>query len=140
MLTDFLAGVICGLAMGTVFLGVGVYAVMRNRDIYERLEKALPQGLTPTMAMLGYVVGTPVIWAALGGIAGILYSVIADSYPDGGLGSPNLVFTAVILCIAALSLLAVLIVRRSIIRVALPVVAAFTIVFGWLLPLLANWR
>ncbi len=137
---DFWAGVVCGLVMGTVFLGLGVYVVMRNRDIYYRLEKALPQGLTPLMVMLGYLIAVPLIWGTLGGIAGILYAVIAASYPDSGLGSPNLVYTAVILCIGAVAMLILLLVRRSVATVGLPVIVAFVIVFGWFLPLLANWR
>jgi hypothetical protein len=140
MLTDFLAGLICGLAMGTVFLGVGVAFVMRNRDIYHRLDEALPQGLSPTMVMLGYVLAMPLLWGAIGGVAGILYSVIADSYPDGGLGSPNLVFTAAALGIALLVLLVLLVARRRIVKAGLPVIVAFAIVFGWILPLLGDWR
>jgi hypothetical protein len=140
MLTDFLAGLICGLATGTVFLGGGIYVVLRNRDIYDRLERVLPQGVTPTMVMLGYVVAVPLVWGTLGGIAGVLYSVIDDAYPSGGLGSSNVAFTAAILCIAALAMLTVILMRRSVARLGLVLVIAFVIIFGWLLPLLANWR
>lgn len=140
MLTDFLAGLICGLATGTVFLGAGVYVVLRNRDIYERLQRTLPQGITPTMVMLGYVVAVPLVWGTLGGIAGILYSVIDEAYPSSGLGSSNVAFTVAILSIAALAMLAVIVMRRSVARLGLVLVIAFVIIFGWLLPLLAEWR
>jgi len=140
MLTDFLAGLICGLAMGMVFLGVGVYVVVRNRDIYDRLEKSLPQGLAPTMVMLGYVVGMPLLWGGIGGVAGILYSVIAGPYGAGGLGSPNQVFTTAVLGIAVAGMIALFLSRRRFVGLGLAVSAAFVIVFGWLLPLLADWR
>ncbi len=140
MMMDFLAGLICGLAMGTVCLGVGVYAVVRNRDIYERLEKALPEGLSPSMVMLGYVVGMPLLWGGAGGVAGILYSIIDGSYGAGGLGSPNQVFTAAVLGIAAVAMIGLFLLRRKLAGLGLAVSIAFVIVFGWLLPLLADWR
>ena len=137
---DILAGVVCGLAMGTICLGVGIYILMSNRDMYDRLSKFLPQGVSPAVVMLGLVIGVPPVWVLLGAIAGLAYRLVDDSFPNAGLGSPNFVFTVAILCLAALATLILLLIRKRLVWLGLLVNIAFAGIFGWLLPLLANWR
>lgn len=137
---DILSGVVCGLAMGTIFLGVGIYILMSNRDMYDRLSKFLPQGFSPTVVMLGLVIGVPPVGVLLGAIAGLAYRLVDDSFPNAGLGSPNFVFTVAILCLAALATLILLLIRKRLVWLGLLINIAFAGIFGWLLPLLANWR
>lgn len=137
---DILAGIICGLVMGTIFLGAGIYFVMVNRDIYDRLNRLLPEGISPTMIMLGFVVGTPPLLAFLGAIAGLIYHQFENAYPDSGLGSPNYIFTVAVLGLTALAVLIFIAIRRRTARLGLVVSIAFAGIFGWLLPLIANWR
>jgi len=138
MLMDILAGIICGLAVGTVCLGVGVYYVMANRDIYDRLGKRLPEGISPTIVMLGFVAGVPPVLAVLGAICGMIFGLFEDAYPDSGLGSSNFVFTVAVLGLSALASLVLIAVRRRLARLGLVVIIAFAGVFGWLLPLIAS--
>jgi LPXTG-motif cell wall-anchored protein len=140
MLMDILAGVVCGLAMGTIFLGVGIYFLMSHRDIYESLSRFLPQGITPTVVMLGLVISVPPAWVLLGAVAGLAYRLVDESLPDAGLGSSNFVFTVAILCLAALATLIMLLLRKRLVRMGLFINISFAGLFGWLLPLLANWR
>lgn len=140
MLMDILAGVVCGLAMGTICLGVGIYILMSNRDMYDRLSKFLPQGFSPTVVMLGLVIGVPPVWVLLGAISGLASRLVDDSFPNAGLGSPNFVFTVAILCLAALATLILLLIRKRLVWLGLLINIAFAGIFGWLLPLLANWR
>ena len=137
---DIFAGVVCGLAMGTVCLGVGIYILISNRDMYDRLSKFLPQGLSPTVVMLGLVIGLPPVWVLLGAIAGLAYRLVDDSFPNAGLGRSNFVFTVAILCLAALATLILLLIRKRLVWLGLLINIAFGGIFGWLLPLLANWR
>ncbi len=137
---DILAGVVCGLAMGTICLGVGIYILMSNRDMYDRLSKFLPQGFSPTVVMLGLVIGVPPVGVLLGAIAGLASRLVDDSFPNAGLGSPNFVFTVAILCLAALATLILLLIRKRLVWLGLLINIAFAGIFGWLLPLLANWR
>jgi LPXTG-motif cell wall-anchored protein len=140
MLMDILAGVVCGLAVGTIFLGVGIYILMSNRDMYDRLSKFLPQGISPAVVMSGLVIGVPPVWVLLGAIAGLAYRLVDDSFPNAGMGSQNFVFTVAILCIAALVTLILLLIRKRLVWLGLLINIAFAGIFGWLLPLLANWR
>jgi len=143
MLTDILAGVICGLLMGTVSLTAIVYIFFTNRDLYDRLAKRLPQGIPPTFIMLSLVIGLPPTWAVWGAVAGALYNVALDLSPGAGLGSSNLIFTLAIICLAALVMLVALflILRHKkwgllLLSMSLPFVG----IFAWLLPLIAHWR
>ncbi len=140
MLTDILAGVICGLLMATVFLGVGIYILASNRDIYDRLGKSLPQGLSPGAIMLFFVIVVPPSWALFGVIAGLLYRLADESSPNAGLGSSNFTFTLAILCFSALVTLILLFIRKRLVWLGLITTIAFAGIFGWRLPMLASWR
>ena len=143
MLMDVVAGIICGLLMGSVSLGALIYIFLTNRDLYDRLAKRLPAGIPPTLVMLSLVVGVPPAWAIFGAIAGALYNLAADASPGAGLGSSNSIFTVAILCLTALLMLPALflIIKRKKLGWLLFVInLAFAGIFGWLLPLLAHWR
>jgi len=143
MLRDVLAGLVCGLIMGSVSLGALIYIFLTNRDLYDRLARRLPQGIPPTLVMLSLVVGLPPAWAIFGAIAGALYNLAVDASPGAGLGSSSSIFTLAIICLTVLLMLPAvfLIIRRK-----QPGWLFFTInlifvgLFGWLLPLLAHWR
>lgn len=141
MLNDFLAGLICGLAMGTVFLGVFVYFVSSHKDFEVRLAERLPPALSPAVFMLLIVISIPPAWGVFGAIAGILYNVAEDFYPDDGLGSSNFTFTLAIIILALIMASIVLVLRKRIPwRLGLGVVLTLACLFGWLMPLLAHWR
>ena len=143
MLMDILAGLICGLLLGSVSLGALILVFLSNRDLYARLARRLPQGIPPTLVMLAVVITLPPASGIFGAIAGALYNVAIDSAPGSGLGSSNQTFTLAILCLTGLLMLPTLflIIKRKKLGWLLFVInLAFAGIFGWLLPLLANWR
>jgi hypothetical protein len=144
MLMDILAGIVCGLAMGTVILGAGIFILFSSRNLYERLGRRLPQGISPTLVMLAALFAVPPTGGMFGAIAGALYNIATESAPGSGLGSPNLIFTMAILIVAALAMLPALILllikRRKWGYLLIVMNLAFAGIFGWLLPILANWR
>ena len=143
MLMDIVAGIICGLLMGSVSLGALIYIFLTNRDLYDRLAKRLPAGIPPTLVMLSLVVGVPPAWAIFGAIAGALYHMAADASPGTGLGSSNSIFTLAILCLTVLLMLPavfLIIKRKKLGWLFFTINLMFTGIFGWLLPLLAHWR
>lgn len=126
--------------MGTVFLGVGVYIIISHRDLYDRLGKTLPQALPPSAVMLLFVFSVPPLCGITGAFGGLLYHLAEDSSPDGGIGSSNLIFTSSVLGIAALAFILIALIRKAALKYCLPVIIAFAVIFGWILPLLGNWR
>ena len=143
MLRDILAGLVCGLIMGSVSLGALIYVFLTNRDLYDRLAKRLPQAVPPTLVMLSLVVGMPPAWTIFGAIAGALYNLAVDASPGAGLGSSSSIFTLAIICLTVLLMLPAvfLIIRgKKLGWLFLITNLIFAGLFGWLLPLLAHWR
>ena len=141
MLNDILAGVVAGLIFSTVLLGDGVFILLTNRDMHERLTKALKPPMTPLTVMLGTALGIPPVSVIIGAVSGIIYNIVSEAYPDGGLGSPNLIFTIIALGIAGIFALIVLLIRNKLITMpGLITCIAFAGIFGWILPLIADWR
>lgn len=143
MLTDILAGIVCGLVMGTVFLGAGIIIIFTNRDIYDRLAKRLPPYITPAMVMVSLLIAVPPGWGSFGAIAGALYNWATDAAPGAGYGSSNSTFTLAIICATVLAMLPTLFIiltRRKWGWLLLVLNLFFAAIFGWLLPLLAHWR
>ena len=141
---DILSGIVCGLVMGTVSLGGGIFILFSNRDLYERLARRLPAGISPALVMLAALFAVPPTWGMFGAVAGALYNTAVESAPGSGLGSSNLVFTVAVLIFTALAMLPALILlllkRRKWGYLLIVMNFAFAVIFGWFLPLLANWR
>ncbi len=143
MSKDILIGVICGLFMSTISLGAMVLFIFFNRDIYDKLAKRLPQGVSPTLVMLFVLIALPLVWSILGAIGGELYNVAIESAAGSGLGSSNQTFTVGILGLAGLLMLPILfliIKRKKSGWIFFAVNLFFAGIFGWILPLLADWR
>ena len=137
---DILAGVVCGLVMGTVFLGAGIFVLFSNPNIYDRLGRFSPRGLSPALVILFLVIAAPPLWGLFGGIAGLLYQLADDSFPNAGLGSSNFAFTLAVLSFAVLVSLILLLTRKKVVWLGLTINIVFVGIFGWILPLLASWR
>jgi hypothetical protein len=143
MLMDILGGIVCGLFMGTVTLGALIFVLYSSRDIYDKLAKRLPPGISPTLVFLSLLFILPAAWSVFGGIAGALYNFAIDSSPGEGLGSSNQTFTLAIIIFAAIVMLPALlliVLRKKWGLLLIVTNSAFAGIFGWILPLLANWR
>ena len=140
MLMDAFAGIVSGLLLGTVFLGVAIFTLASRRDIYDRLSKRLPQGFSPTVILLAIVTVTPILLGLIGGIAGVLYNVAEDASPNAGLGSSSFVFTLAILIVSVLLTIVFFLIQKKPAWLGFIMIAAFAGIFGWILPLLADWR
>ena len=137
---DAFAGIVSGLLLGTVFLGVAIFTLASRRDIYDRLSKRLPQGFSPTVILLAIVTVTPILLGLIGGIAGVLYNVAEDASPNAGLGSSSFVFTLAILIVSVLLTIVFFLIQKKPAWLGFIMIAAFAGIFGWILPLLADWR
>ena len=81
-------------------------------------------------------IGALLVFTAIGIVLGLALGGIEDRRPDGGLGSPNIAYTMLVVALTlvlAIPGLAVPVVRRF----ALPAAVAFAGLFGWAVPWLA---
>jgi hypothetical protein len=110
---------------------------VRGRVSSPFIQRAMPEGTNIAALSIVLHVFLLLVLTAIGMLLGLLLYGLENNRPDGGLGSPNRVFTIVILAIAAIAVLplAVVLPRQ---RLALYAAGAvFAITFGWLMPYLS---
>ena len=71
-------------------------------------------------------------------IIGVLYLVSVEQAPGGGLGSPNLAFTAAVVVIGAAMAAPFALLLRRVVAGVVAIALAFIGVFGWMLPYFAE--
>ena len=136
-MAEVFAGFICGYGLALAVTPVMAIALLRARVSSPLLERIVPRGTS--LIALSMILHTFafLVLTALGILLGLLLLGIEEQRPDGGLGSPNRVFTALVVAITVIAVgpLAVVLARQ---RVALLLGAAvFAITFGWLMPYLS---
>lgn len=128
---EVFAGFVAGYLMAVIFTGLSVLALARARVVTTRLS---PVALAVPISLFSFL-----LWTAAGMILGLVYRGAEANLPEAGLGSPNRVFTAVVLIFALTNLVAVSALGGR--RLYWPLIAfflAFAAVFGWMLPHLAQ--
>jgi hypothetical protein len=74
---------------------------------------------------------------AIGLVLGMALAGIEDRRPDGGLGSPNVVYTLIVVAFTAVLVIPTIAVP-ALRTFALAAAAAFIVLFGWAMPWLAK--
>ena len=133
----FIDGAVLGMLMASVFITVSMFSlfsVLKNRrdKMMPVMEKFPPM----TMAM-GIVAVSYPTWAVAGGALSLLYWVILQQAPGGGLGSPNLAYTLVVVSTAVLLAAPLAILFRQMLAGVLTITLLFVGLFGWFLPYFA---
>ena len=137
-MSELVVGLACGAFMASIFVTLGAWAVVRMTDdpppvMLRLLERHSPMRLVMPVVLLSYPV-----WGAAGMLLGLLFLASENGAPGGGLGSPNMFYTAVVVAIAVLATPpALLLVRPARLQTTLTGVL-FTGVFGWMLPYFAT--
>lgn len=136
-MAEVFAGFVCGYALALAATPLIALALVRARVRSATVQRIMPEGsslIAVSVIIHGFLF---IALTAIGILLGIMLAGVEDSAPEGGLGSPNRVFTLLMLgtaAIAVLPLAAVL--PRS--RVALLVSGAvFAVVFAWIMPWLS---
>ncbi len=137
-MVEVFAGFVCGYAVALVFTPVAALMVVDARSRIPYLAKAIAPNVSAValavpISLLGFLV-----WTAVGMVLGLLYRGAERNVPDGGLGSPNLLYTALVLGFGGS---AVLLTALGFRRLRWPVLilgAAIVGTFGWAMPYLAQ--
>ncbi len=137
-MNELVLGLACGAFMASIFVTLGAWAVVRMTNdpppvMLRLLERHSPMRLVMPVVVLSYPV-----WGAAGMLLGLLYAASQSAAPGGGLGSPNLFYTAVVTAIAALAMPPALLLVRSARLQTVLTGAFFAGVFGWMLPYFAT--
>ena len=136
-MAEAFAGFVCGYVLALAATPVLAIALVRARVSSPLIERLVPPGTNLLVLSMILHAFAFIVLTAIGALLGLLLLGIEEQRPSGGLGSPNAVFTALMMAIAAIAAvpLAVVLPRQ---RLALLASAAlFTITFGWLMPYLS---
>lgn len=136
---EVFAGFVAGYLMAIIFTGLGALTLARARVRFPSLARAVTTRLSPVALAVPISLFSFLLWTAAGMILGLVYRGAEANLPEAGLGSPNRVYTAVVLIFALTNLVAVSALGGR--RLYWPLIAfflAFAAVFGWMLPHLAE--
>ena len=135
---EVFAGFVIGYAMSLIFSVFAAVVVVGARSRIPYLAKAIAPNISAVALAVPISLLAFFLWTALGMLFGLLYRLTLEKASGGGLGSPNLVYTVLVLIFAAYSLAMVLFIWRRLPWPVLTIGLAFIALFGWALPLLAE--
>ena len=136
-MAEVFSGIICGYALALIVTPIAAVALIRMRVHSDWLRRVVPEE-TPLLAW-SLILHTFwfLVLTGIGMVLGLLLYGIEERRPDGGLGSPNAIFTLVVI---ATSAIAVLPLAVALPRWRTPLIAAglvFAMTFGWIMPYLS---
>ena len=136
-MAEVFAGFVVGYALALVAAPAAAIALVRSNDRSGFAQRVAPPGTNVVALSVVIHFAAIVVFTALGLVLGMALAGLNGRRPEDGLGSPNLIYTVMVLAITAiLAMPAVAVppVRRAVLLGAL----VFAATFGWALPWVAR--
>jgi hypothetical protein len=138
-MSEVLAGLVCGYILSLIATPLVALTLLRMRARFPAVERTVPQQV-PFPALAVVIHGFALMaFTALGMVFGLILSGIEERVPEGGLGSPNGVFTLAVLLWTVVAFAPIIVLLRPVRRQAAAMAILFALLFGWLMPYLAQW-
>ena len=138
-MAEAFSGFVCGFVMSIVATPPFALWVLNSRDDIPFVRNAVPRGMPLTLLSIPIASFFFLIWTELGLVFGMLLIALNDASPRGGLASPNLLFTAIVLVSAFIIFLPFFALVRSARRLAVFLALSYVVLFGWATPILAHY-
>jgi hypothetical protein len=135
---EVFAGFISGYIMALIFSGLAALMIVQARSRIPYLVKAIAANISAIALTVPISLIAFLLWTAIGMFLGLLYRYTLEEAPGGGLGSPNLLYTLLIISFAGLTLTAVVAAFRRLPWQVAAMGLSFIAIFGWALPRLAQ--
>jgi hypothetical protein len=136
-MAEVLAGFVCGYIVALAATPVAAVTALRSSSA--RVRTVVPPR-TSVVALSVVLHGFAfLVFTAVGMLLGVLLVALEERAPEGGLGSPNLVFTALVLAFVAITVVPVAVAVPPIRRLAAGLGVGLIVLFGYLMPYLASW-
>jgi hypothetical protein len=137
-MAEVFAGFVCGYGVALVFTPLVALMIVNARSRIPYLAKAIAPNisavaLTVPISLVGFL-----IWTAIGMVLGLLYRGAEQNIPQGGLGSPNLLYTVLVLSFGGSALMLIALTLRRLPWQVAVIGVAFVGGFGWAMPYLAR--
>jgi hypothetical protein len=136
-LQEVLAGFVVGYAISLTVAPLGAWLLVSSNDRSGFAQRMAPPGTNFVALSMVVHLGAVLMFTAIGIVLGLVLGGIEDRRPAGGLGSPNVVYTMIVVALTAVVVIPLLIVpalRRS----ALIGAGVFAVLFGWAMPWLST--
>jgi hypothetical protein len=135
---EVFAGFISGYIMALIFSGLAALMIVQARSRIPYLVKAIAANISAIALTVPISLIAFLLWTAIGMFLGLLYRYTLEEAPGGGLGSPNLLYTLLIISFAGLTLTAIVAAFRRLPWQVAAMGLSFIAIFGWALPRLAQ--
>lgn len=138
-MAEVFAGFVIGFAIALIASPIAAWMIVSSNDRSGFAQRLAPPGTSVIALSVVLNLAAVLMLTALGMVLGMALAGIEDRRADGGLGSPNLVYTLMVVALAAVITIPMLVVpmlRRAAIGGAL----IFAVLFGWVMPWLATLR
>lgn len=136
-MADVFAGFIVGYALALLAAPAGAIALVRSNDRTRFAQRVAPPGTSVVALSVIVHVAAVIALTALGLVLGMALNGIDARRPAGGLGSPNLLYTSMVLALAAALVIPAL-ALPAVRRYAIVAGIVFAVAFGWAMPWLAT--
>jgi hypothetical protein len=136
---EVFAGFVIGFAIALIASPLAAWAIVSSNDRSGAAQRLAPPGTSVIALTVVLNLAAVLLFTALGMVLGMALAGIEDRQPDGGIGSPNRVYTLLVVTLTAVIVIPTLVLpslRRYVIAGAL----AFVALFGWAMPWLATLR
>ncbi len=135
---EVFAGFVSGYIMALIFTGLAALMLVEARSRLPYLAKAIAANISAVALTVPISLIAFLLWTAIGMFLGLLYRYTLEEAPGGGLGSPNLLYTVLIISFGGLTLTAVVAAFRRLPWQVAAMGLSFIALFGWVLPRLAQ--
>jgi len=134
---EVFAGFVVGYALALLLAPLAAIDLVRSNDRTGFAQRVAPPGTNVVALSVVIHLAAIVVLTALGLVLGMALAGIEARRPAGGLGSPNLVYTLMVLALAA-ALVIPAVGFPAVRRFALAAALTFVVAFGWAMPWLAR--
>jgi len=136
---EVFAGFVCGFTLSIIATPPFALWVLNSRDDIPFIRNAVPKGMSITLLSIPIASFFFLIWTEMGLVFGMLLLAANDANSTSGFGSPNLLFTIVVLTTSIIIFLPFFALVRTARRLALFLVFSYVVLFGWAMPILAHY-
>jgi hypothetical protein len=136
-MAEVFAGFVAGYAMALLSTPVVAIAIVRLRATSPLLARLFPEGISATPLAVILHGALFLFWTALGIVLGLMLLAMRDS--GEAIGSLNGAFTLLVIGLTLAIVAPIVIVLRQVRPAVLLAGLTVVLVFGWLMPYLADW-
>jgi hypothetical protein len=136
-MAEVFAGFVVGYALALALSPIAAIALVRSNDRTGFAQRIAPEGTNVVALSVVLHFAAMIVLTAVGLILGMALGGLEDRRPDGGLGSPNLVYTLLVVALTAVIIIPTIAVP-AIRRIAFVGALIFVVAFGWAVPWLAQ--